>query len=305
MLLSRCRLLSKSRHIFPYHSHHHKFCNSANTAAMLRSIDLKKDYYKILGVSRNSKPKEIRKKYFEAAKKYHPDVVGNLEQPDQKSAHTKYLLISQAYEILSNKQKRKLYDEEREKRNYNDPNTIKKDFYANILRKAKHKGINLNQFKTEYDAYKWYEDEQKADRQYALKEWRRKVKQRPMSKFNDYYYLELMNENIMNAKQRLALKNACIAIISGIGIFALWRYITSDTQLTFSEFYLQSPLLQQLVNKFYYKKDLFTTVDKNKALIDSDGNWKYNALNKTYNDKYEHNIKPSVSVPPSFVRKSN
>lgn len=63
-----------------------------------------KDYYKILGVSKNSSAKEIKKSYYQLAKKYHPDTN---KDPD---ASKKFQEVSEAYEILSDDTKRKEYD---------------------------------------------------------------------------------------------------------------------------------------------------------------------------------------------------
>jgi len=60
-----------------------------------------KDYYEILGVSRNATPEEIRKAYYKLAHKYHPDKGG-----DEK----KFKEINEAYQVLSDKEKRSQYD---------------------------------------------------------------------------------------------------------------------------------------------------------------------------------------------------
>jgi molecular chaperone DnaJ len=65
-----------------------------------------KDYYATLGVSRTAKPEEIRKAYRHLARKYHPDV-----NPGNKGAEEKFKQLSEAYEILSDEKKRKIYDQ--------------------------------------------------------------------------------------------------------------------------------------------------------------------------------------------------
>jgi len=63
---------------------------------------MEKDYYQILGVSRNASQEEIRKAYRELARKYHPDRAGGDEQ--------KFKEINEAYQVLSDKEKRAQYD---------------------------------------------------------------------------------------------------------------------------------------------------------------------------------------------------
>jgi molecular chaperone DnaJ len=69
-------------------------------------VGTQKDYYGVLGVARSAKPEEIRKAYRHLARKYHPDV-----NPGNKKAEEKFKEISEAYEILSDEKKRKVYDQ--------------------------------------------------------------------------------------------------------------------------------------------------------------------------------------------------
>ena len=64
------------------------------------------DYYQILGVSKSATDADIKKAYRKLARKHHPDV-----NPGNKSAEEKFKQLSGAFEVLSNPQKRKLYDE--------------------------------------------------------------------------------------------------------------------------------------------------------------------------------------------------
>src|SRR2546425_5127642 len=65
----------------------------------------KEDFYKILGVKRDAKPEEIKKAYRRLARKYHPDV-----NPGDKAAEDRFKQMSEAFDILSDPKKRKVYD---------------------------------------------------------------------------------------------------------------------------------------------------------------------------------------------------
>ncbi len=65
-----------------------------------------KDYYKILGVDKDADIKTIKKAYRELARRYHPDA-----NPGNREAEEKFKEISEAYEVLSDPEKRKRYDE--------------------------------------------------------------------------------------------------------------------------------------------------------------------------------------------------
>jgi curved DNA-binding protein len=64
-----------------------------------------KDYYKILGIGKNATTDEIRKAYRKLATKYHPD-----KNPGDKNAEAKFKEINEAKQVLSDPEKRKMYD---------------------------------------------------------------------------------------------------------------------------------------------------------------------------------------------------
>ena len=66
----------------------------------------KRDYYDILGVSRNASADEIKKAYRKLAIKYHPD-----KNPDDKDAEEKFKEAAEAYDALSNPEKKQRYDQ--------------------------------------------------------------------------------------------------------------------------------------------------------------------------------------------------
>ena len=67
----------------------------------------KRDYYEVLGVDKNATEEEIKKAYRKLAKKYHPDANPN----NKEEAEAKFKEVNEAYENLSDPQKRKMYDQ--------------------------------------------------------------------------------------------------------------------------------------------------------------------------------------------------
>lgn len=67
---------------------------------------MKQDYYQVLGVDRNASESDLKKSYRQLALKHHPD-----KNPDNKKAEDKFKEAAEAYEVLSDPEKRKIYDQ--------------------------------------------------------------------------------------------------------------------------------------------------------------------------------------------------
>ena len=66
----------------------------------------KRDYYEVLGVDKNADDATIKKAYRKMAKQYHPDL-----NPGDKSAEAKFKEVNEAYEVLSDSEKKARYDQ--------------------------------------------------------------------------------------------------------------------------------------------------------------------------------------------------
>ncbi|ULU03704.1 hypothetical protein L3Y34_016885 [Caenorhabditis briggsae] len=75
------------------------------TAFLVDFVECGRDFYKILGVSKNANANQIKKAYRKQAKELHPD-----RNPDDEMANEKFQDLSAAYEVLSDKEKRAMYD---------------------------------------------------------------------------------------------------------------------------------------------------------------------------------------------------
>jgi len=115
-----------------------------------------RNYYDELEVSKTASPEMIGKVYKILAKKYHPDTT---KETNKQAAEEKFKIISEAYEVLSDEEKRKKYDLELE---HSNP-TISYEDYINVVNQRDALNNNLinlqnqfNQFKNSYNANTQY-----------------------------------------------------------------------------------------------------------------------------------------------------
>ena len=76
----------------------------------MSTTEKKRDYYEVLGVSKQADQTEIKTAYRTLAKKYHPDKYRNRSPEELKEAEEKFKEASEAFEVLSNDEKRARYD---------------------------------------------------------------------------------------------------------------------------------------------------------------------------------------------------
>jgi molecular chaperone DnaJ len=91
-----------------------------------------KNYFEVLGLSKDAKTKDIKTAYKKLAGKYHPDKLIHLDSDEQKKSEEKFKEIKEAYEALENPKSRQEYIES-EFSITNDPRKVVHTFWKNSL----------------------------------------------------------------------------------------------------------------------------------------------------------------------------
>ena len=153
-----------------------------------------KNYYEELEVSKNASKEMIGKVYKILAKKYHPDTT---KEADKQAAEEKFKIISEAYEVLSDDEKRKKYDLELEQKNP----TISYEEYMNVIRQRDTLNNNLinlqNQFKNSYNSQRTAQTQYQQN-QFSQAQYNQQARYgQPNQNFNNYQRPN-MNQNYAN-----------------------------------------------------------------------------------------------------------
>ncbi|MDC4459518.1 DnaJ domain-containing protein, partial [Acinetobacter baumannii] len=72
---------------------------------------MKKDSYELLGIDKNASDADIKKALRKSAMKYHPDRMVNADEKEKKEAEEKFKELNEAYQVLSDPEKKQLYDQ--------------------------------------------------------------------------------------------------------------------------------------------------------------------------------------------------
>lgn len=90
--------------------HNQKYRHLLREAKQQHLLATRVDYYQVLGIEKTCGDSEIKKAYFKKSKEYHPDRHANAEDEEKEEFSNKFKLAKEAYEVLSDSEKRKGYD---------------------------------------------------------------------------------------------------------------------------------------------------------------------------------------------------
>ena len=116
-----------------------------------------KDYYKDLDVNENASQAEIKKQYLKLALKKHPDKIpnfSNLSENERKKKNEEFSKIAEAYEVLSDKDKRRYYDVELQKSKYSSDGKGENEENKSSFSKYSHKSSHFSDYSNEHRTFK-------------------------------------------------------------------------------------------------------------------------------------------------------
>ena len=211
-----------------------------------------KNYYEILEVSENASQEVIEKAYKALAKKYHPDV----QRPNNvKSAEEKFKEIGEAYETLSNKERKEIYDLELSKYKSNSQSNYSNTDYENLLVHTQELENELEYLKKEQT----YENQKnEAFFKNSLDDIKSSLNETIQKAYSDAYHDAYINEvgnyryNQKRKSFKTYLKNFIALILTvfiiAIILFILWQIPLIRNHLI--NLYNDNYLIQLLINPF-------------------------------------------------------
>ena len=222
---------------------------------------MKKNYYDILEVNKNASPEIIEKAYKVLVKKYHPD----LQEPDKKAFFEQKLKdINEAYDTLSNTEKRKQYNmqlEELEKKQienlYNENINLKNELNnikdnSNSAYNNHDNNLNNNLYnndknqRTNHNTYQNININNNSESNNKYYNQNRYYKT-PNYKY-DYNYKKLYYKNILKIKIRHLIPDIVVILIIILLFYILWQIPFIRNYLT--DLYNENIVIQTVVNFF-------------------------------------------------------
>ena len=228
-----------------------------------RILQMNKNYYDILQINQNASPEIIEKAYKTLAKKYHPDLQ---EEVNKKEAEEILKEINEAYEVLSNPNKKALYDQNLKNEGisqedydkiYYQNEELKKEINNlknNISNTTTSSDINLNSFnknsqQNQADIDKIIREEQELEYKKRQLQYQEQIEQAREQAYHDAYIQDLKNRGY-KIKYKKSFKNYLKGIFSIIILIVililLWQI--PFIKNFFIDIYENNQSLQNLIN---------------------------------------------------------
>ena len=223
---------------------------------------MNKNYYDILQINQNASPEIIEKAYKTLAKKYHPDLQ---EEVNKKEAEEILKEINEAYEVLSNPEKKALYDQNLKNEGisqedydkiYYQNEELKKEInnLKNNISNTTSSDINLNSFnknsqQNQADIDKIIREEQELEYKKRQLQYQEQIEQAREQAYHDAYIQDLKNRGY-KIKYKKSFKNYLKGIFSIIILIVililLWKI--PFIKNFFIDIYENNQSLQNLIN---------------------------------------------------------
>lgn len=206
---------------------------------------MNKNYYDILQVNRNASPEIIEKAYKTLAKKYHPDL-----QSEENKKQSEEILkeINEAYETLSNIEKKQAYDASLDKEEKQSTNPMNES--ANTPPRSENQWHDNHQQEVlrqqQYQKEKQYQEQLRREQELA---YQQQLEQARQQAYHDAYIQDLRNRGY-KIRHRKSLKDYIISFISLLAtlliLFLLWQI--PFIRNIFVNMYLENEIIHTLVD---------------------------------------------------------